>query len=76
MELCLPEQISCIKSRSNLDCLDACNGLFADIQIKYEKEPSSDFKSILDEYIRYKENYVQNIEFNSSFYETSFGESN
>ena len=78
MELCLPEQRSCInKKRINLDCPDACNGLFADVQIrKYVDEPSSDFKSILDEYIRYKENYVENIEFNSSFYETSFGESN
>ena len=80
MELCHPEQLACIKKEiktANLDaddCPDACNGIFADIQIeKYEKDPSSDFKSIVDEYIRYKENYVQNIEFNSSFEETSFG---
>ena len=83
MELCLPEQLSCFKNeikrneKNNLDCPDACNGIFADIQIeKYENEPSSDFKSIVDEYIRYKENYVQNIEFNGSLEETSFGELN
>ena len=80
MELCHPGQLSFIEKeimRHELDsddCLDACNGIFADIQIeKYENKPSSDFKSIIDEYIRYKENYVQNIEFNSSFDETLFG---
>ena len=83
MELCLPGQLSCFKNEikktelDNLDCPDACNGIFADIRIeKYMKEPTSDFKSIVDEYIRYKENYVQNIEFNSSFDQTSFGEFN
>ena len=81
MELCHPGQLSLIKKEikmnefDNLDCPDACNGIFADIRIeKYMKEPTSDFKSIVDEYIRYKENYVQNIEFNSSFDETFFGE--
>ena len=81
MELCLPEQLSCIKKEikktklDNLDCPDACNGIFADTSIeKYEKDPSSDFKTIVDEYIRYKENYVHNIEFNGSFGGTSFGE--
>ena len=57
------------------DCPDACNGIFADIQIeKYVKEPSSDFKSIVDECIKYKGSYVQNIDFNGSLDETSFGE--
>ena len=61
----------------NLGCPDACNGIFADTRIeKYEKEPSSDFTSIVDEYIRYKEDYVQNIEFNGSLDETFFGELN
>ena len=81
MELCHPGQLGFIEKEIkgpelvNNDCHDACNGIFADIQIeKYYKEPSSDFKSILDEYIRYKENYVQNVEFNSSLDKTSFGE--
>ena len=81
MELCHPGQLSSIKKeimRPELDsddCPDACNGIFADIQIeKYDKDPSSDFKSIVDEYIKYKGSYVQNIEFNGSLDETSFGE--
>ena len=80
MELCLPGQLSCIKNEikktemDNLDCPDACNGIFADLRIdKDGMKTSSDFKSILDDYIRYKENYVQNIEFNSSFDNASYG---
>ena len=59
----------------NLGCPDACNGIFADTRIdKDGMKTSSDFKSIVDEYIRYKENYVQNIEFNGSLDKTFFGE--
>ena len=81
MELCHPGQLGFIEKEIkgpelvNDDCPDACNGIFADTSIeKYENQPSSDFKTIVDEYIRYKENYVHNIEFNGSLDETFFGE--
>ena len=38
-----------------------------------EKKASSDFKAIVEEYIRYKESYAQNIEFNNSSPSTYFG---
>ena len=82
MSLCLPEQLSCIRKIKHelniFDCPEACNGLFADIRIKKEGTlaQSSDFESIVEKYVRYKENYVQNLEFNASFYESLFGELN
>ena len=63
---------------NNFDCPEACNGLFADVRIEKDEllDQSSDFKSIVEEYVKYKENYVQNIEFNSGFVNKSFGEFN
>ena len=57
-------------------CPNACNGLYADVLIKEDLNASSDFNSIVGEYLKYKENYVQNIEFNSSLDSTSFGRFN
>ena len=76
LELCLPEQMTCVRSFKNayIDCPNACNGLFADVQIKADMSASSDFNSIVGEYLKYKENYIQNIEFNNSLDSTSFGE--
>ena len=80
LELCLPEQMTCVRSfkKTNFDCPNACDGLFADMQIEQidqtEKGASSDFKAIVEEYIRYKKSYAQNIEFNSSCPSTYFGE--
>ena len=61
MELCLPGQLSFIKNEikktelNSDNCPDACNGIFADLRIdKDGMKTSSDFKSILDDYIRYK----------------------
>ena len=62
-------------NRTDKDCLDACNGLFADVRIEpNETAASSHFKAIVEEYVRYKQNYAQNIEFNSSLDSKSFGE--
>ena len=78
LELCLPEQMTCVRNfkKTNFDCPNACSGLFADMQIDQteEKKASSDVKAIVEEYIRYKESYAQNIEFNSSSPSTYFGE--
>ena len=77
LDLCLPEQLTCLKTtnRTDKECLDACNGLFADVRIEpNETAASSHFKAIVEEYVRYKEDYVQNIEFNSSLDSKSFGE--
>ena len=82
MSLCLPEQLGCIRrikhELDNFDCPEACNGLFADIRIKKEGtlDQSSDFEAIVENYVKYKENYVQNLEFNASFYKSLFGELN
>ena len=58
MELCLPGQLSCFKNEikktelDNLDCPDACNGIFADLRIdKDGMKTSSDFKSAKIHYI-------------------------
>ena len=78
MPLCLPDQLGDIREKEasleDEDCLDACNGLFADVRLEQnETKASSDFKAIVEEYIRYKESFVQNIEFNSSLELTSYG---
>ena len=62
-------------NQTYIDCLDACNGFFADVRIEpNETAASSHFKAIVEEYVRYKQNYAQNIEFNSSLDSKSFGE--
>ena len=69
--------MTCLKRIKNtdMDCLDACNGLFADVRIEpNETTASSHFKAIVEEYVRYKQDYVQNIEFNSSLVSKAFGE--
>ena len=68
--------MTCLKriNRTDTDCPDACNGLFADVRIEpTETAASSHFKTIVEEYVKYKQNYVQNIEFNSSLDSKSFG---
>ena len=76
MEPCLPEQMTCIMSQkkpwTDTSCPNACNGLFANVHIKKDLNASSDFNLIAGEYLKYKKNYVQNIEFNSSLDSTSF----
>ena len=64
MSLCLPEQLSCIQKiketdLNNFDCPEACNGLFADVRIEKDEllDQSADFKSIVDEYVKYKKNF-------------------
>ena len=79
--LCLPDQLGDIKemeaSFEDEDCLDACNGLFADVRLEQnETRASFDFKTIVEDYVRYKENYAQNVEFNSSLESTSYGRFN
>ena len=69
--------MTCLKriNRTDKECLDACNGLFADVRIEpNETAATSHFKAIREEYVRYKQNYVQNIEFNTSMDSKSFGE--
>ena len=70
--------MTCIMSQKKYwtdnSCPKACNGLFADVQIQEDMNASSDFNLIAGEYLKYKKNYVQNIEFNSSLDSTSFGE--
>ena len=77
---CTPEASRCYKSipKEIYSCNISCNGLYADVRIEKEGKmnESSDFISIVGEYLKYKENYVQNIEFNSGFINKSFGEFN
>ena len=74
LDLCLPEQMTCLKRINRTNCLDACNGLFADVRERNNTAASSHFKAIVEEYVRYKQNYVENIEFSSSLDSRSFGE--
>ena len=54
-------------------CGKSCEGIYADVDTVYEKIVNSNFDTMITKYKEYKRNYVKNIGFNSSNYNTNFG---
>ena len=76
--LCTPKQRECLEQGSSPDwqrtCGSSCLGIYADVNILEEKIENSNFDVMISKYRDYKRNYVKNIGFNSSNYNTNFGE--
>ena len=55
-------------------CGKSCEGIYADVDTVDEKIVNSNFDTMITKYKEYKKYYVKNIGFNSSNYNTNFGE--
>ena len=55
-------------------CGKSCEGIYADVDTVDEKIENSNYDMMITNYKEYKRNYVKNIGFNSSNYNTNFGE--
>ena len=73
--LCSPEGRDCIESSSEetFGCQVPCQGLYADVS-KIEVPENSKYSRIVEEYLNFKRNYVNNVRFNASANSTFFSE--
>ena len=51
------------RANDELGCMESCSGLYADVVHTPMDNMEPYVRSLLDEYIRYKNNYARNIKF-------------
>ena len=61
-------------TKATFDCPIACSGLYADTKASSDDLTlGHDFNTMVEEYGRYKEEYVRNIWYDGQLYKTSYG---